>query len=99
MAAMPKMKALHERYARGDRVTFVGGNFDWNAAVAEAALENLKLPWPQVALGELSFENPVLARGVVAIPFVWIISPEGKVLAKHLRGADVAKQLEQALAK
>jgi thiol-disulfide isomerase/thioredoxin len=100
IAAMPEMKALHAKYAQDDRVIFVGGNFDWKAGVAEAALENLKLPWPQAALGELSFENPVCrAWGVMAIPSVWIISPDGKVIAKDLRGADVAKALEKALVK
>jgi thiol-disulfide isomerase/thioredoxin len=99
MAAMPEMKKLHERFGRDGRVVFVGGNFDFDAKAAQGALDELKLPWEQVALGTLLFENPVCrAYGVAAIPSTWIISPDGKVLAKDLRRSEeIAAALDKAL--
>jgi thiol-disulfide isomerase/thioredoxin/protocatechuate 3,4-dioxygenase beta subunit len=99
MAAMPEMKKLHERYANDGRVVFLGGNFDWDPKAADNALAELKLPWQQLALGELLFEKPICrAYGIAAIPSTWIISADGKVLAKDLRGADEIKSaLEKAV--
>jgi thiol-disulfide isomerase/thioredoxin len=100
MAAMPEMKKLHERFGQDGRVVFVGGNFDFDAKAAGRAIDELKLPWDQVALGSLLFDNPVCrAYGVAAIPSTWVISPDGKVLARDLHTAEeTAAALEKALA-
>lgn len=100
MAAMPEMKKLHDRFGKDGRVVFVGGNFDFDAKAAQGALDEQKLPWDQVALGTLLFENPVCrSYGVAAIPSTWIISPDGKVLAKDLRTSEeIAAAVEKALA-
>ncbi len=76
----------------------VGGNFDWKPGEAEQAIANQKLTWTQLKLGQLGFDQPVpKAYGVSAIPSVWLIAPDGRVIAKDLRGDQVGTAVEKAI--
>lgn len=60
---------------------------DWRKAVKDEQLDYLQLWDPQKATMELYNYN--------GIPFIVLISPEGIILEKHLRGADVRKKVVQ----
>jgi peroxiredoxin len=61
------------------------------------AIKDDELAWHQVS-DVTGWENPVAKMyGVQSIPANLLISPEGKILAKNLRGEDLAKKLAELL--
>lgn len=66
---------------------------DWLQGIKE---DNLS--WTQVS--DLKFWNSEAARtyGVNAIPFALLLDPEGKIIAKNLRGKELERKLEEIFA-
>jgi thiol-disulfide isomerase/thioredoxin len=96
-ASQPELRALHARY--NDKVTFVGLNFDYSDTKAKKAIESIKSPWVQVLSGPWDANNALLsAYGVEAIPSVWLIDPQGKVVAKHLTAEELGSRLADLFA-
>jgi thiol-disulfide isomerase/thioredoxin/protocatechuate 3,4-dioxygenase beta subunit len=82
-ASQPALQALHKKYE--EKVSFVGLNFDYSETTAKRAMASIKSPWPQVLAGPWGTENAVLgAYGVESIPSLWLIDPEGKIVAKQI---------------
>jgi thiol-disulfide isomerase/thioredoxin len=99
LAEMPALKAMHEKYKSDDRFVMVGGNVDYDREAAQAAIKEQKIDWKQLAIGNFGFDVPVCkAYGISAIPSIWLIGPDGNVLAKELRGEEIGAALEKALA-
>lgn len=61
----------------------------------EKAIEEDGLPWIQVS--DLKGTNNAAAKlyGIQAIPQNYLLDPEGKIIAKNLRGEEVKQQLEK----
>lgn len=71
----------------------VGVSLDDNRANWLRAVEADKLPWTQVS-DVKGFKTDVAVRfGITAIPQNVLIDPDGKVIAKDLRGEDVNKKI------
>jgi thiol-disulfide isomerase/thioredoxin len=69
---------------------------DRNAWVA--AIVKDKLTWTQVAtLTKEESENMRKLYGIQSIPMNYLIDPQGKVVAVHLRGENLLKKLEEIL--
>ena len=69
----------------------------WKKALKAAKHQ---LPWKQVNIGSYGPENPVTkAYGVAGLPSLWLIGPDGKIIAKDIRGEAVTKALVGALGK
>lgn len=96
------LKSVQQKFAGKTNLVFIGLSLDDRA---EAPAEFLKTAGIQRVEGFLGnwnqdiFRNgPTRLYGVNSIPSIWLISPEGKVLAKDLRGMAVEKAIDQALA-
>jgi thiol-disulfide isomerase/thioredoxin len=73
--------------------TIVGVSLDDQRANWLKAVEMDKLPWTQVS-DVKGFKTEVAVRfGISAIPQNVLLDPEGKVIAKDLRGEDVNKKI------
>jgi hypothetical protein len=73
-------------------------NFDYSDAKAKKAIGTIKSPWVQVLAGPWDANNGLLsAYGVEVIPSVWLIDPDGKIVAKHLTADELAERLAEAL--
>jgi thiol-disulfide isomerase/thioredoxin len=73
--------------------TIVGVSLDDARANWLKAVEQDKLPWTQVS-DVKGFKTEVAVRfGITAIPQNVLIDPDGKVIAKDLRGEDVNKKI------
>jgi hypothetical protein len=55
------------------------------------------MAWKQGFLGEWAQDKVTSAYGVQSIPSVWLIAPDGKVIATGLRGDGIAAAVENAL--
>lgn len=96
----PNLVKAFKRY-KNNKFTILGVSLDqpngrarWLAAIAKDGLT-----WPQVS--ELKFWDSAVAHlyGVDAIPQNFLIDPDGKIIAKHLRGDDLENKLEELFGK
>ena len=96
----PAVKALYEQYGQntpsGFPVQFVSISFDHDADAWKSALRDQDFGWPQGSNLIRWKENPVSeAYGLHWIPTIYVIDPEGNVIA----GCITAERVGQVLAK
>ncbi|MES2828057.1 MAG: TlpA disulfide reductase family protein [Bacteroidota bacterium] len=85
------LKAYNELKDRNFEI--VGVSLDETKAAWMRAVDQDKLPWIQVS-DVKGFKTEIAVRfGITAIPQNVLIDPDGKVIAKDLRGADVNKMI------
>jgi len=85
------LKAYNE--LREKNFEIVGVSLDDAKAAWLRAVEQDKLPWAQVS-DVKGFKTEIALRfGISAIPQNVLIGPDGKVIAKNLRGEDVNKKI------
>lgn len=93
-AEMPAVKAAYERFApKGFQV--VGLSFDQNAAAWKAGIKKLGITWPQ--LSDLKGWKSAAGQtyGVNSIPLTLLVGPDGKIVARALRGDELMRKLEE----
>ena len=84
---MPNLKNVYERF-KGDRFENVGIAVSDKRADTEAAVAQLELPWPVIYDAQ---SIPSEIYGVNAIPHVIIFDPDGKIVARDLRGGMIGE--------
>lgn len=96
LAAMPHMKAVHERFKSDPDFVMVGVSLDYARDDAVRFLTRQPLPWLQ-----LFDPNQPLAQAfrVDAIPSVWVIGRDGRVAGSQLEGDQIEKTIAAALAR
>jgi thiol-disulfide isomerase/thioredoxin len=97
VAEIPHLKEAHEAFANDDRVVFVSLSLDNKADTALKFVEKQQMTWPQGFLGEWSKATLPNDYGVRGIPSVWLIGPDGKIVARDLRGATVKTAIQAAI--
>jgi thiol-disulfide isomerase/thioredoxin len=81
--AAPHLKRIYDEY-RYKNVEFIGISLDDSKEALQKFVRDNNLPWPQVFSGLP--RDPLAAHyGVFAIPSVWVIGPDGRVVSS---GAD-----------
>ena len=56
-------------------------------------------PWPQAFLGRWDQDPVTRSYGIEAIPAVLLLDPEGKIIARYLRGEAVVEAVAEALSR
>ncbi|HSZ56625.1 MAG TPA: carboxypeptidase regulatory-like domain-containing protein [Tepidisphaeraceae bacterium] len=97
IADMPNTQKLHEKYKNDPKVVVLGISLDDRIDEPARFAKNRSLPWLQWYGGASGPQSAYTEFGIHGIPSVWIISPDGKVLARDLSGEAVAPALEKAL--
>ena len=94
-AEMPNVKAVYEKYhAQGFEI--IGVSLDEKASNWKEAIETLGMTWPQISdLGGWESQGASL-YGVQAIPATVLIR-DGKIVARDVRGDDLAPKIEELL--
>ena len=90
---MPNLKEVYKRF-KGDKFEIVGVAVSDTRADTEAILPQLELPWPiifdaQYVPGEI--------YGFNAIPHIILFGPDGKIVARDLRGEQIGELLSSLL--
>jgi len=91
---IPLLKEIYKQYKDKDFEIFAV-SLDRSAPAWKAAITVNDLSW--VNLGDMKYfdSKPAKDYGVSGIPYKMLIDPEGKIIAKNLRGLDIqAKLLE-----
>jgi hypothetical protein len=75
----------------------VGLNLDEKAEAPLKYTQKNGMAWAQGFLGEWSKTDVPDTFGVNGIPSIWLIGPDGKVIARDLRGDGIKRAVEAAL--
>jgi thiol-disulfide isomerase/thioredoxin len=97
IADMPNIAKLHDKYKTDPKVAIVGISLDDKMDEPTRFTRNRSMPWPQWYGGASAPMSAYTEFGIHGIPSVWIISPDGKVLARDLHGEEAATALEKAM--
>lgn len=80
------IKPLYEKYGRTGKVNIVGIGVNDSAGNMLESINRYGISWPQIM-------NPTVSPGEIygfnAIPFLMVIGPEGTILARNIRGAEL----------
>jgi peroxiredoxin/uncharacterized GH25 family protein len=99
VAETPHLKAVYEAFGKDDRFAMVGLSLDPKPEEPRKYAAEKEMGWTQGFLGEWSKADVPERYGVHGIPSIWLIGPDGKVVAKDLRGERIKQAVAEALAK
>ena len=92
----PNVLKAYNSY-KGKDFTVLAFSFDDSKAAWEKAIAQDGLPWTQVS-DLAAFYSPVaFLYGIKAIPSNFLIDPQGKIIARDMRGTDLEKELSKVL--
>ena len=95
-AENPNVLKAYNTYKKKN-FTVLGVSLDDNRDKWKAAVEKDKMPWTQIS-DLKGFENELSSYyGIRAIPTTYLIDPQGKIIAKGLRGAKLHTRLAEIL--
>jgi RNA polymerase sigma factor (sigma-70 family) len=97
LADTPHLKATYDAFGRDERFAMIGLSLDENVDELRTYVERHELAWPQGILESWASSPVPPSFGVQAIPSIWLIGPDGKVLAKDLRGPGIKGAVANAL--
>ena len=97
VAETPHLKAVYDTFGSDPRFAMISLSLDEKTDEPKKFVEKQEIKWPQGFLGEWSKATLPNDYGVHGIPSIWLIGPDGKVLAKDLRGAVMKTQINQLL--
>lgn len=90
----PNLVALYQQYhAQGFEI--VGVSHDVSGAQWKKAITTDKLTWQHLSALKGSEYDVALQYGIFEIPTNFLIDPDGKIIAKNLRGEELSKKLKE----
>jgi len=93
----PFLKKLHDEFGDDERFAMLGVSLDSSKDDLTQYIDREKIPWPQIYCGEVPGLDLPLTWGVDGIPAIFLIGPDGRLLAQHLRGEAIAIAVRQVL--
>ncbi len=93
---LPHLQRVREKFA-GDRFTLLSISLDDDCGAARAMIAKKNMAWQHVC--ESGWNDSKIAQlyNVMGIPSTFLIAPDGKIAAKHLRGHDLDKAISELL--
>jgi len=99
VAETPNLKATHDAFGKDQRFVMISLSMDSDQGAPKKFAQNHGMTWTQGFLGDDWPKNRVAHRyEVYGIPAIFLIGPDGKVLATGLRGAKIKEAVAAALA-
>ncbi len=94
---IPNLNAVHKAYA-GEQFELISLSLDKNIELPKKFHEERPSPYVHGYLGEWNkTETTGKAYGVRGIPSLWLIGPDGKIVARDLRGKAIGEAVKKAL--
>lgn len=98
IAEMPVVKEIYAKY-KDEGLKIVGISMDNSKAAWMKAIDKVQIPWLHVSSLKGMKRCPVAQLyQVYAIPKLYIIDREGKIIAKDLRGEELKKKVDELFA-
>jgi thiol-disulfide isomerase/thioredoxin len=99
VAETPNLKAAYDAYGKDDRFLMISLSLDSELAAPKKFARNQGIAWTQGFLGDWSKDEVTQRYGVYGIPAIFLIGPDGKVLATGLRGTKIKETVASVLGK
>jgi thiol-disulfide isomerase/thioredoxin len=93
----PHLKSVYEKFGKDPRFVIVSLSLDPEQKEPREYAKKEGMDWPQGFLGDWSKTKLPNEYGVRGIPAIFLIGPDGKILAKDLRGPAILSAVEKAL--
>jgi thiol-disulfide isomerase/thioredoxin len=96
---IPNLQAVHDAFGKDERFAILSVSVDEKIDTPKIFQEKRRLPWSQAFLsGGMHGPTPG-TFGIRAIPAFVLVGPDGKIIARGMRGEDIKKEVAKALAK
>jgi RNA polymerase sigma factor (sigma-70 family) len=99
VAETPYLKETFDAFGQDERFAMVGLSLDKSKDAPRSYAEKNGLRWTQGFLGDWAKTKVPEDYGVSGIPAIWLIGPDGRIVAKDLRGTGIKKAVARALGK
>lgn len=97
-AEVPNLEAVYQKHG-GEKFEIVGLSLDETIDLPKAYHEENPSPYAHAYLGNWGkTETTARDYGVMGIPSIWLIGPDGKIIARDLRGKSLREAVDAALA-
>jgi hypothetical protein len=97
VAETPNLKATYAAYGADPRFVMMSLSLDADASAPQAFARKNGIQWIQGFLGNWSKSSVTKLYGVTGIPAIFLVGPDGKILANELRGDGIKAAVGKAL--
>jgi peroxiredoxin len=98
VAEMPNLKAAYDKHSKDPRFAMISLSVDAQAAQPVDFAKKNDIHWIQGFLGDWQKSTVPDQYGVEGIPAIFLIGPDGKIVARDLRGPAIDQAITEALA-
>ena len=96
---IPQLQAVHDAFGKDERFAILSLSVDEKVDEPRQFQEKRKLAWAQGFIGEGIHSAIPGSFGVRAIPAFVLVGPDGKIVAKGMRGDDIKQEVARAIEK
>jgi peroxiredoxin len=97
VAETPNLKAVRAAFGQDQRFVMISLSLDSEPAAPRKFVRQQGIDWIQVFLGDMSTDQVLPTFGFDSIPEILLIGPDGKIIAKNLRGSKIKDAVSAAL--
>jgi thiol-disulfide isomerase/thioredoxin len=95
----PFLKATYKAFGANDRFVMISLSLDDDPSAPKKFAGQNDIKWIQGFLGKWSDAKVTTLYGVEGIPSIFLLGPDGKIIARDLRGTAIKETVEKALGK
>ena len=99
VAEIPSLKAVYDRFGKDERLAILSLSLDAAKEAPRKLVAERAIGWKQGFLGEWSDGGVPALYHVEAIPAMFLIGPDGKLLAQDIQGEAIEAAIANALRK
>jgi thiol-disulfide isomerase/thioredoxin len=99
VAELPALQDVQAAFGSDDRFVLISLSLDRQIEVARRFVKDRGLSWVQAFVGDEAGEQVLEDYGADTIPATFLIGPDGKVLARGMRGDAIMVAVKKALGK
>ncbi len=97
VAEIPHLKATYDAFGKDKRFVMISLSLDRDREAPQKFVRSKEIRWLQGFLGDWSKNTVTKVYEVEGIPSVFLIGPDGKIIANHLRGDAIMAAVGNAL--
>ena len=97
VAETPNMKATYDAFGKNPRFVMISLSLDPKASAPKKFALDKDIQWLQGFLGDWSKDTVTRDYAVFGIPSIFLIGPDGKIIAQNLRGEGIKAAIGQVL--
>jgi peroxiredoxin len=97
VAETPNMKAAYDAFGKDSRFVMISLSLDKSVSAPQKFARDKDIQWLQGFLGDWSKDTVTKDYAVFGIPSIFLIGPDGKIIAQNLRDARIKEAVGSAL--